>query len=221
MPDLKLLVTGANGFIGRAVCELFGGTPRGLARRGAPSPLPDGLKGVEWFTGSVFDADILAKAVTGVSAVVHCVGILREHGKDTFKKVNGDAAIAVGEAARAAGAHTFVFLSAAEKPPLVHEEYLSSKRRAEVALVKTGMRVVIMRPGLVYGAERPLSVLAARLLKAARAVSGSTLLRANAPIRVRMLAKAIVVALHDSSVHGVIEVPRMRELAQAYPSPTP
>jgi NADH dehydrogenase len=122
---------------------------------------------------------------------VHCIGISREHGEDTFKRTNGDAAIVVGEAARAAGVVTFVFLSAAEKPPWAHEEYLSSKRRAEVVLAKTGMRVVIMRPGLVYGSERPLSVLAARLLKAARALTANALVQANAPIRVRMLAKAI------------------------------
>lgn len=213
---MTLLVTGANGFIGRAVCELVSDVARGLARRGPPSLLSPELQRVEWLKGSVFDADVLAKAVSGVSAVVHCVGIAREQGNDTFKKSNGDAAIVVGEAAKSAGAETFVFVSAAEKPPWVHEEYLSSKRRAEVALAKTGMRLVVMRPGLVYGDDRPLSVLAARVLRAARTLTSSTLVRANAPIRVRLLAKAIIVALRDTSVRGVIEVPRIRDLAQAY-----
>lgn len=217
---MMVLVTGGNGFIGRAVCASAverGIVVRSLSRSGRPAVPGAWLEQVDWQRGNVFDSDTLTKALKGVSAVVHCIGISRER-KDvgeTFKRCNGDAAIAVGEAASKAAVRDFVFVSAAEKPPWAHEEYLSSKRRAELVLAKSSMRLVVLRPGLVYGEERPLAVLAARLLKAALGMKiRMPLVRGNAPIRVSRVARAVIRALQNPEIQGILEVTRIAELGE-------
>lgn len=213
-----LLVTGANGFIGRSVCAAAtrsGLDVVGLSRGGAPAPVPKDLERVRWFRGDAFDAVALKSALHGVTAIAHCIGIARERPskRETWSRVNGDAAIAVGEAALSAGVKSFVFVSAAEKPPWAHEEYLSSKRRAEHALAKLDLRLVVVRPGLVYGDERPASRVAALALKAAQTFGvGMPLVRANAPLPVDALARAIVRAVLDERLRGTLEGASLTEL---------
>ncbi len=216
---MKLLVTGGSGFIGRAVCALAverGMTVVSLSRHGAPLLThTQALEKVSWLKGSVFDA-ALVTALDGVEAVVHCVGISKERsGKDeSFKRANGDSAIVVAEAAKARSVPTFVFLSAGEKPPWAHEEYLSSKRRAELALAKICERLVVLRPGLVYGSERRLASFTAtamRLLALVRAPSREA--DANTPVSLDVMARAVLRAVVDPNARGVIEPARIASFA--------
>ncbi len=217
---MKILVTGGSGFIGRAVCALAverGLVVTSLSRHGASLPThTQTLEKVTWLKGSVFDGPGLDAALEGVGAVVHCVGIGRERaGKDeTFKRMNGDSAIVVAEAAKKAGVPTFVFVSAGEKPPWAHEEHLSSKRRAEVALAKICERLVVLRPGLVYGAERRLASFAASFLRAARVLRApGPRLEANTPVHVEVMARAALRAVLDPNTRGVVEPDRIEAFA--------
>jgi uncharacterized protein YbjT (DUF2867 family) len=213
-----LLVTGASGFIGSAVCAQAvrqGLDVLGLSRTGEPTTLTDELRRVRWHKLDVFDRKALEALLRGVTAIAHCVGIARErpNRKETWKRINGDAAIAVAEAGVAAGVPSFVFVSAAEKPPWAHEEYLSSKRRAELALGKLAMRLVVMRPGLVYGDTRPASKVAAAGLKMAQLFNVELpFVRGNAPLALEVFAKAVVRACVDDRVRGVLEGEQLARL---------
>lgn len=217
---MKILVTGGNGFVGRAVCAMAverGLDVASLSRTGAPLVTSGALQQVEWLRGNVFDGAVLEQALSGVDAVVHSIGISREHPsrRESFRMVNGDAAIAVGDAARKAGVGTFVFLSAGEKPPWAHEEYLSSKRRAELALAKLCERLVVLRPGLVYGPERKLATFVAQVLRVSGFVHKAT--RESAaitPIHITTLARAVLRALSDPGARGVVEAPRLATFAE-------
>jgi uncharacterized protein YbjT (DUF2867 family) len=205
----KLVVLGGSGFIGREVCRVA--VQRGyevvsLSRRGAPGS--GAASGVRWLQADVASDGAWKDELRGATAVIHTLGILREHSRQniTFKRINGDSAILAGEAAVAASVEAFVFLSSAEKPPLVHEEYLTSKRRAEVALQKLPLRVTVLRPGFVYGIGRAASLLPGAALRAAwltrvrpRAVQS---LR---PIAVHEVARAAVRAAFEPEVRGVID----------------
>ncbi|MEZ0314428.1 MAG: NAD-dependent epimerase/dehydratase family protein [Myxococcota bacterium] len=218
---MKILVTGGSGFIGRAVCALAverGLTVTSLSRHGPSLPTHTPvLAKVSWLRGSVFDEQGLDAALQGVEAVVHCVGIGRERpSKDeSFKRVNGDSAIVVGEAAKRAGVRAFVFLSAGEKPPWAHEEYLSSKRRAEVAIAKICERLVVLRPGLVYGPEKRLATFAAGLLRAVATVrTPGPRLEANTPVSAATVARAVMRAVLDPNARGVVEPARIAGFAE-------
>ncbi|VWC36165.1 putative nucleotide sugar epimerase/dehydratase [Burkholderia arboris] len=172
----RLVVTGANGFVGRAVCRLAlaaGHTVTALVRR--PGGCVDGVR--EWvhdapdFAGLVdaWPADLEADCVIHLAARVH---VMRDESPDpdaAFEATNVAGTLRVAEAARAHGARRFVFASsikavgegdrgvplAEDAVPVPLDPYGRSKWRAEQALAQFGLRagidVVVVRPPLVYG----------------------------------------------------------------------
>jgi len=168
----SVLVTGANGFIGRAVAssiESAGMKVRRAMRQHVDVPTvwccPD-LDGLaDWSEG-----------LQGINYVVHCsarVHQMQDNSRDPlseFRKVNTEGTLTLAKQAAAAGVSRFIFLISCkvngEKttagspfresiilPP--EDAYGLSKYEAEIGLlelsVKTGMEVVIVRLPLVYG----------------------------------------------------------------------
>jgi nucleoside-diphosphate-sugar epimerase len=170
----RILITGAGGFVGRALCaalrqEQFtaiaalrripGGT--GLAQEIAVGDLgPD----TDWHA-----------ALRGVSCVVHLAArthVLNDRCPDPlaeYRRINVAATEHLARQAARSGVCRFVFLSSVKvngesttsRPFSEHDEprpedaYGISKREAEDALraicSETGMEIVILRPPLVYG----------------------------------------------------------------------
>jgi nucleoside-diphosphate-sugar epimerase len=142
----KLLVTGATGFIGRALCAEgnLDARPIDLRRPGWERDLP------------------------GAEAIVHLAGVAHARASDAlYEEVNVRATQRLALAAREAGVRRLVYVSSikvngeatpADKPfragdtPAPRDEYGRSKWRAEQALATVGgLEVVVVRPPLVYG----------------------------------------------------------------------
>ena len=173
----RVLVTGANGFVGRALCAQV--AARGVAMRGI-TRLPCALLGVENCVVSTVDerTDWQA-ALAGVEAVIHLAARVHvmadtaENPLAEFRRINTQGTLNLARQAAAAGVRRFVFVSSigvngavtyqksftAEDPPQPHSYYADSKYQAELGLrelaVQTGMDVVIIRPPLVYGPGAP------------------------------------------------------------------
>ena len=174
-----VVVTGANGFVGRAVVARLaadGIAVRAAVRRpGAPFP-----PGVTVVPGA--DLDDLSRwrgALQGASAVVHCAARVHRLADDeadplaAFRRANRDATAALAEAAGAAGVVRFVFISSvgvhgaetfgrpftAADAPAPCSPYAISKHEAENELARIGaergLEVVVLRPPLVYGPDAP------------------------------------------------------------------
>ncbi|NNA97965.1 NAD-dependent epimerase/dehydratase family protein [Pseudomonas gessardii] len=173
----NVLVTGANGFIGRAVCTHLAGD--GHSVRALVRSRPDGLTGVEYVIGDFDDASILESALRGIDSVVHLAARAHQF-KDgaqdalsAFRAVNRDAAVRFAAACLASGVRRFVFISSigvngsqtfdtpfSESSPVgPHAPYAVSKLEAEEQLLTlvsgTGMELVIIRPPLVYAGNAP------------------------------------------------------------------
>ncbi|WDD93198.1 SDR family oxidoreductase [Burkholderia sp. FERM BP-3421] len=171
-----LLVTGANGFVGRALCTLAqaqGHTVSGIARRagGCVPGVREWVHDTADFDGmeAAWPADLQVDCVVHLAARVH---VMRDEARDAgaaFDATNVDGALRVAKAAHARGATRFVFVSSikaiaewsADVPlvediaPRPRDAYGLSKLRAERRLVQfgesAGLDVVIVRPPLVYG----------------------------------------------------------------------
>lgn len=173
--ESRVLVTGANGYIGRALCSLLKlrhfEVVQVVRTRGVATQVEVGEIGPDTGWGDY---------VNGCDTVIHLaarVHILNEHESDAlhaFRRVNVEGSVALAKAAAAACVKRFVFISsvgvhgATTKPgsvlsedliPSPHNAYTISKLEAELALAKiaeaTGMELVVIRPPLVYGPNAP------------------------------------------------------------------
>ena len=173
---MRILVTGANGFVGKPLCRslLAGGHGvRGALRRSRAS-LPEGIETV--VVGEIGRVTDWGAALQGVEAGVHLAArghVMRDEAADPlaeFRRVNVEGTLNLARQAAEAGVRRFVFLSSikvngettregapfrADDPPAPEDPYAVSKREAEDGLLalarETGMAVVIVRPPLVYG----------------------------------------------------------------------
>jgi nucleoside-diphosphate-sugar epimerase/lipopolysaccharide/colanic/teichoic acid biosynthesis glycosyltransferase len=176
-----VLVTGATGFVGRAITKalLASGQLVVAAVRHLPLQAPLQHANLRWHAvGSINRQTQWQPVLYGVNTVVHCaarVHVMEEQGTgalSAYREVNVAATLHLAQQAAAVGAQRFVFISSigvngnhSVKPfteasvPQPHDAYAESKLEAEQALlalgVKTGMEVVIIRPPLVYGRGAP------------------------------------------------------------------
>ncbi|MEN5035225.1 SDR family oxidoreductase [Pseudomonas sp. TWI929] len=185
---MKVLVTGAGGFIGQALCKCLEGA-EDIEVVGAVRALPAQALGRSQLVavGDIDEHTDWSQALAGVSVVVHLAArahVLNEQSKDPlteFRRVNVDGALALFQQAIDAGLKRFVFISSIgvvggstqgkpfteTTPPAPHADYACSKFEAEEALKalsqSSGVELVIVRPPLVYAAHAPGNF--ARLLK--------------------------------------------------------
>ncbi|WP_338845898.1 NAD-dependent epimerase/dehydratase family protein [Massilia sp. W12] len=165
---MRILVTGAQGFVGAALCASLrqqGHQVMALARRPAPDTicLEMGPQ-TDW-----------SPHLAGVEAIVHCaarVHLMQDAASDplaAYRAANCAATLQLARAAAAAGVQRFVFLSSikvngeesaqayrADTPPAPQDPYGVSKWEAEQGLLalaqRSALQVCIIRPPLIYGA---------------------------------------------------------------------
>jgi NADH dehydrogenase len=157
-----IAVVGGSGFVGRH-------TIRALARRGfrvravvrrpdlAGYLQPMGAVGqIHAVQGNVRYPDSISRALDGADGVVNLVGILAKSGAQTFDAVHVAGARTIARAAREAGAHHLVHVSAIGASPKSPGQYGRTKAAGEAAVLEAFPEAVILRPSLVFGPEDSL-----------------------------------------------------------------
>lgn len=166
----KILVTGANGFVGSALCDKLSvaAVPFVAAVRKKTAPSQCQI-------GDLSETTDWSQALAGCDRVIHLaarVHMMQDHAGDipgAYRAVNLDATMNLARQASALGVKRFVFVSSVKihgeastgRPfapadvPAPLDPYGKSKLEAERALqawsARTGMELVIVRPPLVYG----------------------------------------------------------------------
>ena len=149
----RILVLGGAGFIGRHVvaalqdrgCEVIVGSRRALRRARADRGRAYRQARLE----CLLHADDWSSVLAGCDAVVNCVGILRERGRETWERVHHRAPAALAAACAARGLR-LVHVSALGLDG-ARDRFLSSKRDGEAALRDSGADWHLVRPSLLDG----------------------------------------------------------------------
>ena len=178
----KVLVTGATGFIGSALCgqlRAAGHTIIAAVRRSSGSPDEVAIGEMNSFTNW---RSVLAgcDTVIHLAARVHVMNDSTENPLALYRATNTEATLNLARQASHAGVKRFVFISTIKvngegrdaayretDVPAPEDAYAISKWEAEQGLQRiaqeTGLEVVILRPPLVYGPEVKANFL--RLMK--------------------------------------------------------
>jgi farnesol dehydrogenase len=169
---MKVLLTGATGFLGRAVARRLAARGHALRVLARPTSRLEGLpEGFEVAAGDVTDALSMNAAAEGCDAVVHMAALVKIWVPDPerFEAVNVgglENALAAARAASARLVYTSSFIAlgpsgaealAASRPhpgPPFRNAYERTKARADRvarAAVAAGQDVVTLYPGVIYG----------------------------------------------------------------------
>lgn len=143
---MRLLVTGATGFIGRRLVPALDGAGHEVV---AMTRRPDTYEGVGAAVfGDVHDPASLADALDGSEVAYYLVHSL---GADDFVQRDAAAASAFGEAAGAAGVRRIVYLGGLGDDADELSPHLRSRRQVEGLLGLGGVPVITLRAGIVIG----------------------------------------------------------------------
>ena len=224
MTDSAPIVTvfGAAGFVGRAVVRHFaraGWRVRAGTRRpqqaGFLRTLGD-LGQVVPVTADVRLPSTLLPVVQEARAVVNLAGILSPAGRQTFAAVHVEGTANAASAAAAAGAASFVHMSAIGADPSARSQYARTKGLGEQRALERFAGATVLRPSIVFGPEDQFFNRFAAVLRVAPGmpVPGGGLVRLQ-PVYVDDVAAAVFRAAttHATGSHTYeLGGPRTRSL---------
>jgi NADH dehydrogenase len=197
-----IAIYGGSGFIGRHVVRALartGARMRIAVRRPELAGFLQPLGGVGQIIpvqANVRYPDSLLAAANGADAVINLVGILVPSGKQTFNAVQDEGARHVAEAARAAGAKSFLHMSAIGADTNSPSVYARTKAAGEAAVKDVFPDAVILQPSVVFGPEDEFFNRFAALARLSPALpligGGKTRFQ---PVFVGDVAKAVIAAL--------------------------
>jgi nucleoside-diphosphate-sugar epimerase len=175
---VRILVTGANGFVGRALCRYFMQDGRHEIVAAVRKEVSPGIYPAHRPVGNIDQHTSWAHAMEGIDVVVHLAARahLRHHQRTdslaAYRSVNTEGTINLALQAARAGVRRLVFVSSVkvcgegqsqpgqeayceDQLAAPNDAYAISKWEAEQGLwdiaAATGVEVVILRPPLVYG----------------------------------------------------------------------
>ncbi len=163
-----VLVTGANGHLGRKLLDVLASTRPVLAvvrseRARAALPAHANLRTLVL---DYTDACALEQALQGCTAAVHLVGIIKESRANGFEQAHEATCTALATAAAAAGIGRIVYPSIVGARPGAANACLASKGRAEEILLRGRVPALVLRLPMVLGEDDYASRALARRARA-------------------------------------------------------
>jgi nucleoside-diphosphate-sugar epimerase/predicted dehydrogenase len=179
----RILVTGASGFLGGRLVEVLseqGTTARAATRLASRARQ---LRGIEWVQCDLAKEEGLRRALSGIETVFHCAALCGAPGSlEEFEDANVRGTLRLVRLAAEAGVKNFVYVSsmsvyaapngtravldeASPYDPRAGERgaYTRSKLAADAALLEHARRelsprIIVLRPGTIYGPGAKLPV---------------------------------------------------------------
>lgn len=149
-------------------------------------------------------------------------GVYRLRGTTT-QLTQSRIAIALAQESLLQKVPSFIYISAAAGAPMLPSRYITTKREAETTIASSfpTLRSIFVRPGFLYDSSRrftlPIAFFGSAGNMVNSAIGGRLTWLAGAavekPLKVDLVAEAVVEAIADESVSGVVGTSRIEELA--------
>lgn len=152
-------IIGGSGFVGRYITRRMakeGWRVRVAVRRPNEALFvkPYGAVGqVEPVQCNIRDDASIRAVMEGADAVVNCVGILNEQGKNSFSAVQTEGAERVARIAAEINVSNLVHISAIGADESGESEYAQTKALGEKAVLSHFPNAVVLRPSVIFGNE--------------------------------------------------------------------
>ncbi len=150
----RVLLLGSTGFVGRGVAHklLDSGHQLRVLVRDPMKAAAFKVRGAQVIIGDALDPASVVQAAQGVDHIISLVAVRRNR-PQSYLAVNVDGPRIMGEAAKAAGVRSVVFVSAIGAKLDPHYKYLTSRWMGEQELAKTGVAGTILRFSFVLAEE--------------------------------------------------------------------
>ncbi|SEO83109.1 NAD(P)H-binding protein [Nitrosovibrio sp. Nv6] len=147
-----ILITGASGFIGNHLVPVLADAGHEIvcAMKSSPQGNLGRFAFIRVDYTRDFDIDTWKARLDGIDVVINAVGILREHGRQTFDALHTRAPQALFAACAATDVKV-VQISALGADEEARSRYHLSKKAADDALLALPNKAVVVQPSLVYG----------------------------------------------------------------------
>ncbi|MDM7968052.1 MAG: complex I NDUFA9 subunit family protein [Paracoccaceae bacterium] len=211
---MSKLVTiyGGSGFVGRYIARRLaqeGWRVRVAVRRPneAMHVKPYGTPGqVEPVLCNIRDDASVRAVMQGADAVVNCVGILSETGKNRFDAVQAEGPARVARIAAEMGIARMVQISAIGADPESKSDYARTKALGEQAVLEHMPQAVILRPSIVFGAEDQFFNRFARMAQFGPILPVVGAETRFQPVYVDDVARAALLAVQGKAAPGIYEL---------------
>lgn len=199
-----VLVSGAAGLVGRHTCEELtkaGWRVRAFVRNPSKAAMRLAHLPVELQVGDVRNRESVDKAMAGCGSVVHLAAVAIERKGQSYEDVNTAGTSTLLDAARAAGADRFIYMSQNGADSSSPYAFLRSKGSGEDAVGGAGLSHTILRPSVIFGPEDEFVNVLARLVRLSPFIyplpdGGRAMFQ---PIAVRDVARTVRVSLEKQA----------------------
>lgn len=150
---MKILILGANGFIGTQITSTLMKTDHTIIagiRKTASSPFAN-MQTLYCDFNKDIDPILWQERLKNIDVVINCVGILQAHKNQSIKAIHEYTPKAIYKACEKVGVKKVIHISALGIELSVDTDYAETKQAAENYLQKSNLNWIILRPSLVYG----------------------------------------------------------------------
>ena len=209
---MSKLVTiyGGAGFVGRYIARRLakdGWRVRVAVRHPntAMHVKPYGVPGqVEPVLCNIRDDASVRSVMQGADAVVNCVGLMNQQGKNTFDAVQAEGAGRIARIAAEQGIGSMVHISAIGADKDSASDYARTKAQGEEAVLAAMPGAVILRPSVIFGPEDDFFNRFAGMMGPVLPVVGADV--KFQPVYVDDVAQAAVMAVEGKVPAGIYEL---------------
>ncbi len=204
----RVLLLGGSGFVGRHVCAAL--AQAGHALTVATRRYHHAQAVQTWPTVTVLEADVLDDAqldavIRGHDVVVNLIAVL--HGNEArFEQLHVELPKRIADSCHRMGVHQLVHISALGADPQGPSLYQRSKGRGEQALqdiaARTGLKITLVRPSVIFGADDQFINLFAKLQKVAPIMPLAGAGARFQPVWVQDVAQAVARIVQDVRRQG-------------------